>query len=150
MFVYVLEELDYECYEVSVDIFDNEQLLNSELEKRIINYIDSYDYRASYTYTVRDILDALQRKEYREALDLYDDMIHNGGGSAFIPEDCGPRLRAYRQRVMGSSDDCDNESVDNAQASVSKQNKAQEAACSHCGRMNDVGISECWYCGNAP
>jgi len=26
----------------------------------------------------------------------------------------------------------------------------KEGPCSHCGRVNDIGVVECWYCGNDP
>ena len=28
--------------------------------------------------------------------------------------------------------------------------KPQEKACVHCKRMNDIGITICWMCGNNP
>jgi beta-galactosidase GanA len=145
MDVWVLRVDDCENNDVSVTLYENESDATFDaicLEECLLDeYVNSEGENLSEIFSTqyKSFKDYVFHNDYDKALLAYDEFMSNTYGAEVF-------ISVYKESPIKQAT---NKKLHRT-AIIQQSAKRQEKSCICCGKMNDVGVNECWNCTNNP
>jgi hypothetical protein len=140
-YVYTIEYVDNDCLEVDHYVYASKELAYNAAIETLQEFLQNRGFDdpecPEYYDLGKPIFELITNHKYDEAIELYNeipDAITHHHGHVYI----------YVHRKLFHT------SKSTKEMKVITVQSANEKACCHCGKNNDVGVSECWWCGNTP
>lgn len=156
MYVYRVELNYSEDNSSSMLEYDTEESAINAAIDNIISQISCWgqNHSSEEIDIYNEIVNYIQNGIYVRAIDTYnsipDDLPDHQDDHVYIfVNKCQvisyPKIRYTISPIIPDDEDDESSKVE-----VNVTPVVKEQPCVHCGRMNDVGMIVCWYCGNKP